>query len=85
MFTILVPKNNKKTKQNILLFTLFYFQELGDKRKGAKLAGLAEQCIIVSGVGLAAESHGEKGRSAAFIYLFVFIYLKAQWIPDQSV
>lgn len=83
MFTASVPKKNKKTK-HFIIYT-FYLQELGDKRKGAKLAGLAEQCIIVSGVGLAAESHGEKGRSAAFIYLFVFIYLKVQWIPDQSV
>ncbi|KAK5868275.1 hypothetical protein PBY51_009305 [Eleginops maclovinus] len=31
-----------------------------DQRKGAKLAGLAEQSIIFSGVGLAVESHGEE-------------------------
>lgn len=44
----------------------FYFQ---GQRKGAKLAELAEQRIIISGVGLAVESHGEEGRSAAFTTL----------------
>lgn len=48
------------------IFT-FILQELGGRRKGAKLAGLAEQRIIVSGVGLAGEAHGEKGRSAGFL------------------
>ncbi|KAK2912798.1 hypothetical protein Q8A73_006911 [Channa argus] len=33
-------------------------------RKGAKLAELAEQRIIIPGVGLAVESHGEEGSTS---------------------
>lgn len=31
-------------------------------------AGLTEQSITISGVGLAVESHGEEGRSAGFFF-----------------
>lgn len=44
----------------------FYFQ---GQKNGVKLAELAEQRIIISGVGLAVESHGEEGRSAVFTRL----------------
>lgn len=44
------------------IFTLFPGPKV--QKKGAELAGLAEPRIIISGVGLAVESHGEEGRSA---------------------
>lgn len=51
--------------------TLIYLQDLRSRRKGAqKLAGLAERCIIVSGVGLAVGAHGEKGTSVCFFFFF---------------
>lgn len=41
--------------------------------KGAKLAGLAEQCIIVSGVGLAV-GRMEKRVRPFLVFLFFFIF-----------
>ncbi len=53
---------------NILKRTyLLLFAGSRGQRKGAELVGLAEQRIIVSGVGLAVESHGEEGRSAGLL------------------
>lgn len=46
----------------------FYFQDSGRQRKGAKHAALAEQRIIIPGVGLAVGSHGEEGRAALFFF-----------------
>lgn len=48
----------------------FYFQDPGRQRKGAKHAALAEQRIIIPGVGLAVGSHGEEGRAALFFLFF---------------
>lgn len=49
----------------------FYFQDPGRQRKGAKHAALAEQRIIIPGVGLAVGSHGEEGRAALFFFFFL--------------
>ncbi|TNN01310.1 hypothetical protein fugu_010692 [Takifugu bimaculatus] len=48
---------------------------VSERRKGAKLAGLAEQCIVVSGVGLAVGAHGEKGTSALFSLLIAWVLM----------
>lgn len=42
------------------------------QKKGEELAGLAEQRIIISGVGLVVESHGEEGKSAGSFYFILF-------------
>ena len=66
--------------------THFYFQDLQGQRKGAKLAGLAEQRIIIPGVGLAVESHGEEGRSAAVaVVFFVLFFFLLRVVPDESL
>lgn len=52
---------------NELKQRLFIYRTAG-KEEGRKAhRTIAEQCIIVSGVGLAVEAHGEKGRSAFFL------------------
>lgn len=51
---------------NELKQRLFIYRTAG-KEEGRKAhRTVAEQCIIVSGVGLAVEAHGEKGRSSFF-------------------
>lgn len=50
----------------------FYFQDPGRQRKGGKHAALAEQRIIIPGVGLAVGSHGEEGRAALFFFFSFF-------------
>lgn len=66
VFTTSAPahiKDYNNNNNNTYLFT-----GPQEQRKGAKLAELAEQCIIVSGVGLAVGAHGEKGTSVFLIY-----------------
>ena len=53
---------------------IFFHFCLQDQRKGAQLAGLAEQRIIISGVGLAVDPHGEEGTSAAVFYYYCYDY-----------
>ncbi|KAI4814945.1 hypothetical protein KUCAC02_005120 [Chaenocephalus aceratus] len=44
-----------------------------DQKKGAKLAGLAEQSIIFSGVGLALGSHGEEEQVLSVIPVAIWV------------
>lgn len=54
----------------IYLFLFFFAGPPGDRgRERSSSLDLAEQRIIVSGVGLAVGSHGEEGRSAVYLSL----------------
>lgn len=75
LLTCLQPPQRSRMQENIFTFIyLFYFLFFfagppGDRGREHSSLDLAEQRIIVSGVGLAVGSHGEEGRSAVYLSL----------------
>lgn len=64
------PPSARECKKNIFTFLFYFFAgPPGDRGREHSSLDLAEQRIIVSGVGLAVGSHGEEGRSAVYLSL----------------
>lgn len=71
LLTCLQPPSAHECKKNLFTFLfIFYFflqDPRGTEEREHSSLDLAEQRIIVSGVGLAVGSHGEEGRSAVYL------------------
>lgn len=63
------PPALANARKTYLLFYFFFAGPPGDRGREQSSLDLAEQRIIVSGVGLAVGSHGEEGRSAVYLSL----------------